>query len=193
MKERREKIFFANPDFVLCMCRMLTDPPGYIDAAVATGLPDDAKVVDVRHDWERQMFALKVQSASFPVVPAGEPTPVAQEQFEWKRVIVKINRTQSNGVVEVDHNDIQAACQKAADKINAWSAANLHRPRPKIGDFPLQFLVFGEVSPFQSFRQGGTEFTTAQINTANPFPPAVNETVEPETPPKSSQRGYEFL
>ncbi len=193
MKERREKIFFANPDFVLCMCRMLTDPPGYIDAAVATGLPDDAKVVDVRHDWERQMFALKVQSASFPVVPAGEPTPVAQEQFEWKRVIVKINRTQSNGVVEVDHNDIQAACQKAADKVNAWSAANTALAgglewRDLSEDQELQ----REIADFRAWTMK-TEFTTAQINTANPFPPAVNETVEPETPPKSSQRGYEFL
>lgn len=70
----RIRLYGIPPEFILSVFR-----PGdsdFVKQVTIDDLPEDAKVIGVHYDFERNLFLMKVESKHFKEVPQGNLLPV---------------------------------------------------------------------------------------------------------------------
>lgn len=78
MRERRTKLFFVDPDCLLTYLKSMEHWPQCFGRAILKGIPDNAELEGVRFDEGRRCLAVLVWCQDWPIVPDGEPTPIAE-------------------------------------------------------------------------------------------------------------------
>lgn len=86
--ERRLRLYFVNEHDVLDAFVGKGDTQQYVTLPCLPALPDDARVIDVHHDFYRKQFAFMVESATFEPVADGDCIPnAARRAFVEHRVL----------------------------------------------------------------------------------------------------------
>jgi hypothetical protein len=88
MGERRTKIFLMFDRQMLFNCGWTpNDSPDCFTISTRPIIPDGARVLAVEHSLSRACFAFLVEHDSFPVVPDGAESPLAENPFESRNIV----------------------------------------------------------------------------------------------------------
>ncbi|HLY89519.1 MAG TPA: hypothetical protein VKQ27_11100 [Acetobacteraceae bacterium] len=83
---RNWRIYYIDENALLHIF-VQRDMPRFLSLTLPTNLPPGAKVLDVRHSWDRKAFGFRVEHPSFDPVPDGALIPEAGP-LEWNIVRV---------------------------------------------------------------------------------------------------------
>jgi hypothetical protein len=90
--DRRFRVYMVAEWDILDAFTLRDDPPELLELPRLPGLPDDARILAVQHDFYVKAFAFLVESASFDPVPEGQPFPRAEQVLAVERRQVRIVR-----------------------------------------------------------------------------------------------------
>ena len=74
-KERRSKLFYIDPQFVVWMLNGFQKHGTFMHLRACEEIPDGAQVVSLNANWERRCLVAEIEHPSFDVVPDGMYPP----------------------------------------------------------------------------------------------------------------------
>ena len=109
-QEPRYKLFRINPDLVVDMLNW--NQYKQITLPIVKGIPPDAVVEDIHHDYSRRCFVARVYHESFDEVKKGMVIPMDSDWLEVERRSIDVEAYQD----ACNQKDFRKAWNKAKDE-----------------------------------------------------------------------------